>query len=213
MIARRLPEYGYIVTNNSYIQRSLHTDCVTIQHPVGCFEQAMLTPLRRLKNEPKENWYIVIDALDECLSQSETSHSIVYMINNKLLRFPSWLKLVMTSRNESSVSLKSKSVMKLIIDPEDTRNIDDIELYLSMANINEHDRVNWNRVIQFSLRNNCLFLEKSVANLEERPSYAKKRKSLDFTSSEDGISVTDYSQTRIKCPLNTVCPLDTGCDT
>ena len=131
MIARRLPEYGYIVTNNSYIQRSLNTDCVTIQDPVGCFEQAILTPLRRLKNEPKDNWYIVIDALDECLTQSETSHSIVYIINNKLPRFPSWLKLVMTSRNESSVSLKSNSVMKLIIDPEDTRNIEDIELYLS----------------------------------------------------------------------------------
>ena len=131
MIARRLPEYGYIVTNNSYIQRSLNTDCITIQDPVGCFEQAILTPLRRLKNEPKDNWYIVIDALDECLTQSETSHSIVYMINNKLPRFPSWLKLVMTSRNESSVSLKSNSVMKLIIDPEDSRNIEDIELYLS----------------------------------------------------------------------------------
>ena len=131
MIARRLPEYGYIVTNTSFIQRSLNTDCVTIQDPVGCFEQAILTPLRTLTNEPKENWYIIIDALDECLTQSETSHSIVYLLNNKLPRFPSWLKLVMTSRNESSVSLSSNSVLKLIIDPEDVRNIEDIELFLT----------------------------------------------------------------------------------
>ena len=103
MIARRLPEYGYIVANNSYIQRSLTTDCVTIDDPVGCFEQAILTPLKRLKNKPKENWYIVIDALDECLTQTETSHSIVYLLHNKLPRFPSWMKLVMTSRNESSI--------------------------------------------------------------------------------------------------------------
>lgn len=131
MIARRLPEYGYIVANSSFIQRSLNTDCVTIQDPVGCFEQAILTPLKTLTNEPKENWYIIIDALDECLTQSETSHSIVYLLNNKLPRFPSWLKLVMTSRNESSVSLSSNSVLKLIIDPEDVRNIEDIELFLT----------------------------------------------------------------------------------
>ena len=142
MIARRLPEYGYIVTNNSYIQRSLDSDCVTLQDPVGCFEQAILSPLRRLKNKPKENWYIVIDALDECLTQSETGHSIVYLLNNKLPRFPSWVKLVMTSRNESSVSINSNSVMKLIIDPDDIRNIEDIELFLSSRLLQDGPLIN-----------------------------------------------------------------------
>ena len=132
MIARRLPEYGYTVSNNSQIQRSLNTDCVTIQDPVGCFEQTILLPLKSLKNVPKGNWYIVIDALDECLTQSETSHSIVYLLNNKLPRFPSWLKLVLTARNESSVSLHSDKITKLVIDPEDPRNIEDIELFLSL---------------------------------------------------------------------------------
>ena len=142
MIARRLPEYGYIVTNNSYIQRSLDSDCVTLQDPVGCFEQAILSPLRLLKNKPKENWYIVIDALDECLTQSETGHSIVYLINNKLPRFPSWVKLVMTSRNESSVSINSNSVMKFIIDPDDIRNIEDIELFLSTRLLQDGPLIN-----------------------------------------------------------------------
>ena len=142
MIARRLPEYGYIVTNNSYIQRSLDSDCVTLQDPVGCFEQAILSPLRLLKNKPKENWYIVIDALDECLTQSETGHSIVYLLNNKLPRFPSWVKLVMTSRNESSVSINSNSVMKFIIDPDDIRNIEDIELFLSTRLLQDGPLIN-----------------------------------------------------------------------
>ena len=131
MVARRLPEYGYIVANNSYIQRSLNTDCVALDDPVGCFEQAILTPLRLLKTEPKENWYIVIDSLDECLSQSKTSHSIVYLLNKKLTRFPSWLKLVMTSRNQSFALMNSNSIIKLAIDPGDSRNTDDIELFLS----------------------------------------------------------------------------------
>ena len=131
MISRRLPEYGYIVASNSYIQRSLNTDCVALDDPVGCFEQAILTPLRLLKNEPKENWYIVIDALDECPSQSETSHSFVYLLSKKLSRFPSWLKLVITSRNQSSALINSNSIIKLAIDPGDSRNTDDIELFLS----------------------------------------------------------------------------------
>ena len=131
MIARRLPEYGYIVSNNSHILRSLTTDCVTIQDPVGCFEQAILLPLKSLTNVPKDNWYIVIDALDECLPQSETSHSIVYLLRHKLPRFPTWLKLVSTSRNESNLSFDTNVVKKLIIDPEDPRNLEDIERYLS----------------------------------------------------------------------------------
>ncbi len=131
MIARRLPEYGYVVSNSSYIQRSFVLDCIQNQDPVGCFEQTILSPLRNLKNEPKENWYIVIDALDECLAQGETSHSIVYLLNNKIPRFPPWLKLIMTSRNESDASLYSSKIKKLLIDPEDSRNLDDIELFLT----------------------------------------------------------------------------------
>lgn len=131
MIARRLPEYGYLVSNSTYIQRSFVLDCIQNQDPVGCFEQTILTPLRNLKNKPKENWYIVIDALDECLAQGETSHSIVYLISNKISRFPKWLKLIMTSRNESDATPHSSKVKELIIDPRDSRNLEDIELFLT----------------------------------------------------------------------------------
>ena len=130
MIARRLPEYGYTVANSTQIQRSLNTDCVNIQDPVGCFEQSILTPLRRIKNKPREKWFLAIDALDECLLHSDTSHSIIHVLRQKLPRFPKWLKLIMTSRNESSVLFSFKRVKSVIIDPEDTRNLDDIERFL-----------------------------------------------------------------------------------
>ena len=130
MIARRLPEYGYMVADNSRVQRSLNNDCVTNQDFVRCFQEAILTPLGLLKNKPKENWYVVIDALDECVTQSETARSIVCLLN-KRLRFPSWLKLVMTSRNETSFSINSNHFIKLKINPEDTRNIQDIKTFLA----------------------------------------------------------------------------------
>ena len=128
MIARRLPEYGYMVADNSRVQRSLNNDCVTIQDCVQCFQEAILTPLGLLKNKPQENWYVVIDALEDC--QSETAPSFVNLLNKKL-RFPSWLKLVMTSRNETSFSINSNHFVKLKINPEDTRNIQDIGTFLA----------------------------------------------------------------------------------
>ena len=131
MIARRLPEYGYIISNSSYIQRSFDADCIQFQDPVGCFEQTIITPLRNLTYEPSENWFIVLDALDECLAQGDTSHSIVYLLKSKIHRFPPWLKLVMTSRNESDASLYSSKVKNLIIDPKDSKNLDDIELFVT----------------------------------------------------------------------------------
>ena len=128
MIARRLPEYGYMVADNSRVQRSLNNDCVTIQDCVRRFQEAILTPLGLLKNKPQENWYVVIDALEDC--QSETTLSFVNLLDKKL-RFPSWLKLVMTSRNETSFSINSSNFIKLKINPEDTRNIQDIETFLA----------------------------------------------------------------------------------
>ena len=131
MIGRRLPEYGFIVTNHTYIQRSLTEDCIYYQDPVGCFELAVLSPLRNLKNKPRKNWFVVVDALDECLTQGESGHSIVFLLNNKIHRFPPWLKVVMTSRNESYASLHSSEVKKITIDPDDSRNLKDLEIFVT----------------------------------------------------------------------------------
>ena len=131
MIARRLPEYGYLVSNTSFIQRSFAQDCIQNQDPVGCFEVTIVTPLRKLKKYPTENWFLVVDALDECLTQGETGHSIVYLLNNKIHRLPTWFKLVLTSRNESDVSLHFSKITKITIDLEDSRNLKDLEIYVT----------------------------------------------------------------------------------
>ena len=149
MIARRLPEYGYIVTNSTdstYIQRSLTEDCIHHQDPVGCFELAVLSPLRNLKNKPRENWFVVVDALDECLTEGETGHSIVLLLNNKIHRFPPWLKVVTTSRNESYASLHSSKVKKITIDPEASKNLKDLEIFVTKRLFQEGpllQRITW----------------------------------------------------------------------
>ena len=81
--------------------------------------------------------------MDECLTQGETSHSIVHLLNNKIHRFPPWLKLVITSRNESDASLHSSKIKKLIINPEDPRNLEDIEVYLTKRLYQEGPLLYW----------------------------------------------------------------------
>ena len=136
MIARRLPEYGYLVSNNSF-KRSLKEDCIHYQDPVGCFQRAVLSPLRNLTNKPRENWFVVLDALDECITQGETGHSIVYLLNNKIHLFPPWFKVIVTLRNESEAFLRSSKVKTIVIDPEDSRNLEDLEIFVTTRLLQE----------------------------------------------------------------------------
>ena len=137
MIARRLPEYGYLVSNNSFIKRSLKEDCIHYQDPVGCFQLAVLSPLRNLTNKPRENWFVVLDALDECITQGETGHSIVYLLNNKIHLFPPWFKVIVTLRNESEAFLRSSKVKTIVIDPEYSRNLEDLEIFVTTRLLQE----------------------------------------------------------------------------
>ena len=137
MIARRLPEYGYLVSNNSFIKRSLEEDCIHYQDPVDCFELSVLLLLRNVTNIPRKNWFVVVDALDECITQGETGHSIVYLINNKIHRFPTWFKIIVTSRNETEATLRSSKVKKIAIDPEDRRNVEDLEIFVTRRLLQE----------------------------------------------------------------------------
>ena len=137
MIARRLPEYGYLVSSNSFIKRSLEEDCIHYQDPVDCFELSVLLLLRNVTNIPRKNWFLVVDALDECITQGETGHSIVYLINNKIHRFPTWFKIIVTSRNETEATLRSSKVKKIAIDPEDRRNVEDLEIFVTRRLLQE----------------------------------------------------------------------------
>ena len=102
--------------------------------------------MRNLKNKPRKNWFVVVDALDECLTQGETGHSIIFLLNNKIHRFPPWLKVVITSRNESYASLHSSKVKKITIDPDDSRNLKDLEILVTKRLFQEGpllQRITW----------------------------------------------------------------------
>ena len=127
LIARRVPEYGMLIYNSSFIPRILQRSC--IRDPYECFEQAIENPLRQLKNELRYH-FIVIDALDEC-SSNDAGTPIVQFIKDTYNRLPKWIRLVMTSRNDSAVLKHFSSFPKVHLSPADARNLQDIEIFIA----------------------------------------------------------------------------------
>ena len=128
LIARRIPEYGMLIYNSSFIPRVLQTSC--LRDPYDCFEQAIAIPLRQVQNE-RQYHIIIIDALDECVSDSAWSTSLVQFVKDTYNRLPKWVRLVMTSRNDSAVLSHLDSFSKVYLCSSDARNLEDIEIFIA----------------------------------------------------------------------------------
>ena len=128
MVASMLIEYGEIISSDSFVHRVLHSNCP--QDPEWCFQEGILTPLKNLVQQPKEPWYIVIDALDECSNNGKAE--ILSMLKSKVRRLPKWLKLIITSRNINTITTSLEGMQILDLRSDDQRNLDDIDLYLSL---------------------------------------------------------------------------------
>ena len=127
LIARRIPEYGMLIHSSSFIPGVLQTSC--LRDPYDCFEQAIAIPLRQVKNE-RQYYFIIIDALDECSSDSVET-SLVQFVKDTYNRLPKWVRLVMTSRNDSTVLSHFVGFPKVHLSSSDARNLQDIEIFIA----------------------------------------------------------------------------------
>ena len=126
LMARRVPEYGMLVSNSLLILSVLKS---CSGDPLECFEQAVMAPLLQLKGEP-QTYFIVIDALDECSSESGGT-SVVQFIIETSSKLPKWIRLVMTSRNDSNVLKHFSHFPKVYLSSKDARNLQDIEVFIT----------------------------------------------------------------------------------
>ena len=127
LMARRLQEYGVLVSSSSLILSVLERSC--LRDPYECFEQAVVAPLRQLIGEP-QYYFIVIDALDECSSDNGGT-TIVQFIKETFNKLPKWIRLVMTSRNDSHVLRHFSNFPKVYLSSTDARNLQDIEIFIA----------------------------------------------------------------------------------
>ena len=127
MIAWKISKYRERIFTNSFVRRVLYKDCP--QDPEWCFEQGILTPLKNIQPEPRVSWYIVIDALDEC---SNEKAEILNILKFKARRLPKWLKLIISSRNVSTITASLDGLHRVELRSDDKRNLQDIDTYLSL---------------------------------------------------------------------------------
>ena len=135
MIASKIPKFTEIISSSPVIQRVLREDCS--RDPHGCFEQAIVAPLKQLKAQDLERklYFIVIDAIDECASGGGGSvaitSSIVELVRHKMPRLPSWLKLIITSRNDSNILKHFLKSVTVDLYPSHSNNMGDIKLFIT----------------------------------------------------------------------------------
>ena len=163
MIASKLEKYGKILETDPFVRRVLHKDCP--QDSEWCFEQGILTPLKNLGLEPEKPWYIVVDALDECANDKA---EILNILKSKIRRLPKWLKLILSSRNVSTITASFKGLKIVELRSDDTKNLDDIDTYLSFKVFSWKDSLVHKIKTNLAITNNEAPAQKIVSILTEK---------------------------------------------
>lgn len=92
------------------------------------FSYLIKEPLSRLSSPPN-SMMVVIDALDEC--DYDCRPDLLKVLIRDFIKLPRWIQIILTTRPDKKI-LQSLKRLKSIIEilPEDSRNLDDIRLFL-----------------------------------------------------------------------------------
>ncbi|XP_067057907.1 uncharacterized protein [Acropora muricata] len=160
MIAAKISEYRQSILVDSFVRRVLYTDCS--QDPEWCFEYAILRPLKKIRPQPRDSWFILIDALDECFSEKA---DIVNILKSKAPRLPKWLKLIVSSRNESTIVAGLEGLQRIELQPDSKENLEDIDTYLTLKIFSLKESVVERLKTSLTIRNNDAPTQIMVSNL------------------------------------------------
>ena len=181
LIGKKIPEYHKIVNKDQLVQNILKSNCN--DNPVECLKTAIVKPPQNLDSTGRKNSFTLIDALDECLEREESHQSIIVnMLVKKVPDLPNWVKLIVTSRNQSMSTTKiSKNVrlLNLTIGVDNERNEEDLHLYAhrTLQNFNNETSPSGeiiriqhliNRALYIS-KGNFLFLKTIIKNWQKYP--------------------------------------------
>ena len=128
MIASKLEEYVAMLGEPN-IQEALSVGHCR-SRPESALEEGVLAPLQRLMAPDGGPRYLLVDALDEALLVAPGAPSIVNLLASRLDRFPPWMKVVATTRNEAPVLNKLRGLRAEEIDAESPENLDDIRQFI-----------------------------------------------------------------------------------
>lgn len=127
MIASRLPEYAEQL-NDPALSEILSEDSCR-QDPGSAFDRGVLTALHTLPAPTDGVRYILIDALDEALTQSSES-TIVNLLATSISRLPVWLRIVATTRKEPAVLRQLQGLPSYELKADDPQSVKDLKEYI-----------------------------------------------------------------------------------
>ncbi|KAK2566010.1 Ankyrin repeat domain-containing protein 50 [Acropora cervicornis] len=136
MIATEFSEYRRRILDDAFSRRVLYKDCS--QDPEWCFEYAILRPLKKIRPQPRDSWYILVDALDECFNEKA---EIFNILKSKARRLPKWLKVIVSSRNESTIVASLEVLQRIELRPDSKENLEDIDTYLTLKMFSQKESV------------------------------------------------------------------------
>ena len=119
-LSTRIPAYYHNldIAAVSKILQEAEFDAATL------FKYLILTPLQNI-GAPEKTMVILIDALDE--ASQDNNNDLAEIISQYIGQLPKWLKIIITSRNDYSVTTHLKDKSKII-------NLDDISYTVNSTN-------------------------------------------------------------------------------
>jgi ankyrin repeat protein len=176
LIGKKITEFREIVDNDQLIKDELQSNCK--KNPIKFFQKAIVQPLQKLNATGRNNSFILIDALDECLEKEERHKSIIVNILSScdnVPELPTWVKLVVTSRNQPQATDKISNIngfsnLKVNVthpcNLQDLRNYAEQTLQMFYSEVPSlEEKLPLNRSIDLAVefsKGNFLFLERII---------------------------------------------------
>lgn len=178
MIASSLPAYAELL-NGEHLTRVLGDERCE-KDPGGAFLKGVLQPLQKIPVPDDGVRYILVDALDEA-SGFTGQRTLPDILASHIQRFPAWLRLVATTRNEPKVMQRLSGLRAKQIDASDPRNRQDLTTYLDQ------------RLSEPSLAERLVASHTTIDDAVEHISRTSSGNFLYAVQVLDGIARDDYS--------------------
>lgn len=128
MIAGKLEEYAAQLADPNL--RDILSEKSCRRDPASAFERGVLTPLEKLHAPEGGPRYLLIDALDEALAVSPGEPDLVSLLASRVDRLPPWIRLVATTRKESTVLDRLSGFGAREIEAQSLENLTDLRAYI-----------------------------------------------------------------------------------
>ncbi len=131
MIASRLPPFE---ARLSGLLDTVLDEASCQADPFSAFEEGVLSPLAAVAAPTAGVGFMLIDALDEAFALGDGSGgaTIVDLLADRLDRFPPWLRIVATTRNDASVLRRLRGIRHVELDVHSDANVEDVKAYVRM---------------------------------------------------------------------------------